>query len=178
MTLAATSPTITYIGDGSADTFPFPYPVFSKGDITVSVLNTNVTPNVSIPLTIGTDYNVTGLNAAGTPPSTAGIVTLVNNSQAWLSAGKLATGYSLVLERIVAVAQLTSVRNQGTYYPETIEDALDYLTMICQQLTSIAAAGGGSGGGSSGTVIIPDLLNGHTYQVVAENGVIGLIEVS
>lgn len=169
MTLAAADPTTSYPGTGAGNSFPFPFPVFQSGDIAVSILNTNVVPNITYQLTNGFDYTVTGLNPSATPASSQGLVTLVNHSQAWLTGANLATGFVITLKRVVSLTQLSSFRNQGSFYPETIEDALDYLMMVCQQLTYIASAQGGAVGGGN-AFIIADTSNGHTYQLVFTNG--------
>lgn len=178
MTLAATSPTVTYTGDGTTKVFPFTYPLFEQADITVQVVNTNVTPNVTSNLQLTQDFTLS-LNPTGADQFLGGTLTLVNNSQGWLSGGFLASGYQIVIMRIMALTQAASIRNQGSYYPETIEDALDYLMMVCQQINlnlgTIGSSSGGGGGGGSGTSLtLTDLVNGHTYRVVTQNGILGL----
>lgn len=160
LTLAAANPVVTYIGNGSANVFSFPFPVFSQGDIVVLV----VSASQSYLLAINTDYTISGLNS-GDPASVVGAVTLVSSGQAWLSGGKLATGYTIILQRVVSLAQLTSVRNQGDFYPEVIEDSLDYLMMAIQQI-------------QAGVYVINDLVNGHTYRLVMINGVLSQVQVS
>lgn len=166
MTLAAASPIVTYPGNGASNVFSFPFPTFEDTDIVVSVIQTTSSPNIITALTLGTDYSVSGLNAAGTPASSTGVVTLISAGQPWISGGFLASGYSLSLQRIVSVEQLTSIRNQGDYYPETIEDSLDYITMILQQLSDQIGTG-------TGALVVADLVDGQTYRIVTQNGVLG-----
>jgi hypothetical protein len=161
MTVAAVSPVTNYVGNGTVAAFPFPFPVWTPSQIQV-IVGGGVTPVV---LTLTTDYTVSGLNAAGTPFSTLGVVTLVNAGQTWLSGGNLATGFSLSISRVLTLQQLTSLRNQGDFYPETIEDALDYEMMVMQQL-------------NTGGVTLIDLFNGHTYQLVMINGVLSQVQIS
>lgn len=153
MTLANTPTVDSYVGTGSVNVYPFNFVAFQAADISVIVTSPAGT---NTDLFLGTDYTVSGLNPAGGPPS-SGQITLVDNSQEWLTSGFLITGWSLVITRDVAVVQNTSIRNQGDFYQETIEDALDYLTMICQQLqqeiTDISTGGGGGGGGGGTTNI-------------------------
>ena len=52
-----------------------------------------------------------------------------------LSGSPISSGTSLTMIRILAYQQLTDLINQGSYYPEVVEAALDYLTMLTQQLT-------------------------------------------
>lgn len=174
MTLAAESPTVTYIGDGSANAFSFPIPTYTQADLAVSVVNTGVDPQVTSDLVLGTDYTVSGLNAAGAPASAEAVVTLVNNSQAWLTAGNLSTGYDLVIQRIVAISQETSIRNQGDFYPEDFENSLDYLTMICQQLQDEINAIQAGSQVVQPSIILTDTADGHTYRMISTNGVFGL----
>lgn len=172
MTLAAASPIITYTGSSSANSFSFPYPTYAQNDLVVTVKNLSTL--VISTLILGTDYTVSGLNASGSPASSSGLVTLISASQAWLSGGNLATGYSLTIERVVSIAQLTSIRDQGDFYPETIEDSLDYLTMICQQLEELILIMNGAGTIQvNSSIVVPvgisatgvTLANGNTYLV-------------
>lgn len=132
MTLAAASPINSYVGNGGANTYAFTFPVFLNTQFSVTV--TGPTPLFTqYALALGTDYTVSGLNATGVPASTGNIV-LVNNGQSWLTGGNLTTGYTLTIQRIVAIAQNASIRNQGDFYQAYIENELDYLTMILQQI--------------------------------------------
>lgn len=161
MTLAAANPIVSYVGNNSTFIFPFPFPTYTQADLFVVVVGASQ----SYVLTLGTDYTVADLNLTGTPASVEGAIELVDHSQAWLSDGNLASGYSLIIQRIVSLAQLTSLRNQGDFYPETIEDALDYEMMAIQQI-------------QAGAYVIADLLNGHTYRLVMINGVLSQIQVT
>lgn len=179
MTLAAINVQNTYNGDGTAKTYPFTFPLFEVADVSIALVNTNVTPNVSYTLQLTQDFTVV-LNPTGADQYLGGTITLVNKSQIWLSGGFLKTGWTITISRIMALTQTTSIRNQGSYYPETIEDALDYLMMVCQQINAGlgtsggSSGGGGSGGGTSTSLIITDNADGHTYKVVSQNGVLGL----
>ena len=59
---------------------------------------------------------------------------LVSNTQVWIENGKLKPGFKLVIYRQTPIIQETDIRNQGEYFPESIEDQLDYLTMIAQEI--------------------------------------------
>src|SRR5260221_14642255 len=111
MTLSITTQRNDYTGNGSTSVYSFTFPVFNQGDLQLTVTDTN---GAQTTLTLGQDYTVSGLNPAGGPAST-GSITLVNNSQAWLTSGNLTTGYTLTLMREVSVVQATSLRNQGDY---------------------------------------------------------------
>ncbi len=71
-----------------------------------------------------TQYSISGIGNAN-----GGTVTYP------LSGSPIATGTSLTMIRILAYQQLTDLINQGGYYPDVVEAALDYLTMLTQQLT-------------------------------------------
>lgn len=45
----------------------------------------------------------------------------------------LPAGYKISIERSTPVTQEASIRNQGGFFPEIHEDALDKLTMLVQQ---------------------------------------------
>lgn len=94
-----------------------------------------------------------------------GSITLINNGQAWLTAGNLTSGYTIVITRIVPLIQNTSVRNQGDFYPETLEDAFDYLTMIAQQQ-------------ANGQLVLTDVVTGHTYLLIMAAGVLSQQELT
>lgn len=43
-------------------------------------------------------------------------------------------GSTLTLTRVLPILQGVTVSNQGNFYPQVIDAALDYLTMVCQQI--------------------------------------------
>lgn len=117
---------MSYTGNGAANNYSFTYKIFNQGDLLVTVRHP--TTGVETPLTITTDYTVT-IASNGT-----GSITLVNASQAWLTGGFLTTAWKIVIRRVVDITQETDIRNQGAFFPETHENAFDYMTMISQQL--------------------------------------------
>lgn len=159
LTLAAATPTVTYAGNDAVGSFSFPFPVFQQSDLEVIIVGAT-----KATLTLGTDYTVSGLSPGGSPALTTGVVTLIATGQPWLTGSNLATGYSLVIQRQMLVQQLTSLRNQGPYYPETIEDALDYITMLLQQQ-------------SVGSFILQDTVNGNFYQLIMVDGILSQVQV-
>ena len=117
-----------YIGNGTASVFPFYFKVFVATDM--EVIRLNLTTSTETTLALTTDYTVT-LNADqnATP---GGTITLV--------AGALPTGMNLVITSAVPNLQLTDLTNQGGFYPDVINDALDKLTIEVQQVTLVAQA--------------------------------------
>ena len=118
MTLSTSANTVRIAVTALGVPFPFPIPFFKNEHLVVSVLSGGA---LSV-LTLGSDYSVTGAgsDSGGTVSVTTGI----------------AVGDTLIIERKVPEVQQTDLRNQGEYLAETVEDALDYLTMISQQLSS------------------------------------------
>ncbi len=110
-----------YPGDGTQAVFPFAFKVFSNADMEVVRLETST--SIETTLTNITDYTVI-LNADQNS-SPGGSVTLV--------AGNLAAGFSLVLTSNVTALQGTDLTNQGGFYPDVINDALDKSTILLQQ---------------------------------------------
>lgn len=156
MTLGVATPTVTYLGNGSVNSYSFSYPVFIASHLTVTVIG----PSANYLLVLNTDYTVAGLSQNGSP-ALPGSITLINSGQAWLTGGNLTTGYTITIQRILPIAQNTSVRNQADFYPATLEDAYDYITMILQQLNSFQQ-----------NPIYTDIVTGFTYQIVFVNGVL------
>lgn len=119
MTIATTTSRVVAQGNGATTSFSYSYLIPSSDDLVVT--HTDASGN-STPLA-STQYSVSGLgNAAG------GTVTYP------LSGTPMATGESLTIQRVVPFKQLTKLTNQGGYYPEVVEDALDDVVMQTQQL--------------------------------------------
>jgi len=125
MSLSSTTSRISYTGNGAVSTYSYTFKVFSQSDLLVTVRDTS---DVETTLTIATDYTVTGVGDTG-----GGSVFLVNASQAWLTAGKLTTGYVLTIRRVPSLTQTTDIRNQGDFFPESHEDTFDQIVMQNQK---------------------------------------------
>lgn len=125
MSLSSATRRNDYTGNGSVSVYAYSFRIFSQDHLTVKVRST---ADVETTLTLTTDYTVSGVNLGA-----GGNVTLVNASQSWLAAGKLKSGWTISIIREVDLVQNTDIRNQGSFYPETHEDAFDYLTMADQQ---------------------------------------------
>lgn len=105
-----------YTGNGVTTSFPYTFRIFHKSDLVVQVvdLDENITE-----LVLDTDYTVTGAGGY-----TGGNVVL---------SSPLANGYQISISRELPVTQETDLRNQGKFFAEVHEDALDKLTMLIQQ---------------------------------------------
>ncbi|EPN6878478.1 hypothetical protein ACT2XX_005023, partial [Escherichia coli] len=108
-----------YTGNGVTTSFPYTFRVFKESDLAVQVVDLD--ENIAV-LALDTDYTVTG--AGG-----------YNGGNVILSKA-LANGYQISISRELPVTQETDLRNQGKFFAEVHEDALDKLTMLIQQVRS------------------------------------------
>lgn len=162
MVLAANVPVISYVGDGSASSFSFPYPIFNDTQIVVQAINTST--GVIETLVLNTDYTVLRLivNQTQATPVT---VQLTDLGQAWISGGNLATDWTLSIAYSVPFAQTFSFRNQGDFYRTSLENSLDYQMMCIQQLQV------------NGYVLI-DIITGDYYRLFMVNGVLSQMQIT
>lgn len=131
MALSSTTNRVSYTASGSQSVYAYPFKVFSSSHLLVTVRNTN---DVETTLALSTDYTVSGVGEAS-----GGNVTLVDSNQAWLdSDGDLIANYVITIRRVVPLTQATDIRNQGSYYPEDIEDQFDKCVMQIQQVDNKA----------------------------------------
>lgn len=121
MTISSTVRTAgPYTGTGSVNTYPFAFKVFQASDLLAQ--QTDTSGNITT-LVLTTNYSVT-LNADQNA-SPGGSIVLNSN---------LPSGYKLILSSQVPELQGTSITNNGGFYPQVVENALDYLTILTQQL--------------------------------------------
>lgn len=111
-----------FIGNDSAATFPFTFKVFQASE--VEVVRLEVATTLETVLLLTTDYTVSLNQDQDSNPG--GSITLV--------AGPLATGFNLVVTSDLQNLQHTDLTNQGGFYPEVINNALDRATIQIQQL--------------------------------------------
>lgn len=117
-----------YVGTSALHVYAYSFKIFTGAETDLLVTVRHPTTGVETTLTYLTDYTVSGAGSAS-----GGNVTLVNASQAWLTSGELTTSWHLTIRRVRPVTQVTDIRNQGDYFPETIEDQMDSEVMIDQQ---------------------------------------------
>lgn len=117
MTLTTTSARNEYTGAGSVGPYAYTFRIFAATDLLV--VTRNISSGAETTLAYVTDYSVTGVGEGA-----GGTITLTN---------ALESGNTMAITRVVPVVQDTDLRNQGTFYPQTYENALDYLTAIDQQ---------------------------------------------
>lgn len=109
-----------FVGSGAVVPYPFNFKVFQSTDVLVVRSNPDGSETT---LTMAAEYNVTLNTDQETAPG--GIVQLVTG---------LPTGYSVVITSAIPELQKVLLTNQGGFYPKVISDALDYLTILVQQL--------------------------------------------
>lgn len=109
-----------YTGNGSTTVFPFSFKVFQASDLVITQTNTS---GVDVVLTLTTDYTVS-LNA-NQDSNPGGSITCVSAP---------ASGYKITITSNVLQTQPVVLTNMGGFYPSVINDALDRLTIFCQQI--------------------------------------------
>lgn len=114
MTVPAVPNYATFAGNGTTGPFTFNFPFQLSTDLVAAVTDQygSITPAL-----------VASITGAGS--DTGGSISLT---------AALPVGSSLTVFRIMPLAQQTQLPNGGPYFAATIEAALDYLTMLCQQL--------------------------------------------
>lgn len=127
MTIQQQSNSITIAGTGITTLFSFPFVGDATSDIAVSSIGTNG----QITLLNPTSYSVS-LNA----PATNQLWGIGGQVIYPLSGPALPTGQSLIISRVLPFSQQITTQNQGNYYAQVTEQALDTLEMQIQQLAS------------------------------------------
>lgn len=112
-----------YIGVGSVSTYSYSFRIFQSSHVAITTLSS---AGVQVVLVLNTDYTVTGVGDA-----TGGSIVLTV---------PLPTGSLLTIQRVLPLTQTTVLRNQGSYFPESVEDALDRMVMIQQQMENLLDA--------------------------------------
>jgi hypothetical protein len=125
MTVSSTDSRKTYAGNGSTTSFATnPVVFFDDVDLTVYVVEDADETNVET-LVLDTDYTVSGGDGS------TGTVDLSGGSSPY---GAPASGYTLVIVRELDIVQEADFVNNDASDAEVAEDAIDRLTMICQEL--------------------------------------------
>lgn len=130
MTVSTTSNSITYSGNGSTTDFSFPFPGVAASDIQVFT-----TSNLGVVTQLLTTQYTVILNApvAPNPTGTGGSVHYP------LVGSPLPVGWSITISRVLPQTQPVSLANQSVLYQAVIEEMIDYVTMLCQDLTGASA---------------------------------------
>lgn len=122
MTVPTTTNTAIGTGNGVATVFPFTFGTLPAGNLVVTLFDLD---GNEIPQTIVTDYTVLGAGAED-----GGSVVFVVPPPA---------DYTVLIQRIIPETQPDDLKNQGSYYPRTVERMFDRVTMLIQQLSESIA---------------------------------------
>jgi hypothetical protein len=138
VTVATTSNKISYQGNGATTSFPFGF-AFPAGATLAQAANDLVVtfvpasgPSQIIAFGSGPSNYQLSINAPISPNPTAVGGTVIYNPLGT----PIPLGSSLVIQRVLPSQQNTSLQNQGTLWQQVIEQALDYLTMLEQQVAA------------------------------------------
>ena len=124
---STTRKTNALVGNGNTATYPFAFKVFTDADVVVKKLEVSTSIETTLTLGASNDYIVT-LNSDqnGNP---GGSITLRSGG----SDQNLASGFQIVITSALEPLQGTDLTNQGGFYPEVINDALDKAIILHQQ---------------------------------------------
>tara|TARA_R100001443_G_scaffold36699_1_gene50538 strand:+ start:82 stop:1809 length:1728 start_codon:yes stop_codon:yes gene_type:complete len=115
------------VGNGNTATYPFAFKVFTDADVVVKKLEASTSIETTLTLGTNNDYIVTlNTDQNGNPGGSITLKSGGNNQN-------LASGFSIVITSAVTPLQGTDLTNQGGFFPEVINDALDKATILHQQ---------------------------------------------
>lgn len=121
MTVSSTTNIIVYEGNGATTIFDYAFLIPTQDDAVITYTDADGTATVLST----TQYSITGLD-----DPTGGAVTFT-----W-QGSPAANGTFLSIQRVLPLVQETDLVNQDGFYPQVVEDALDYLTMLIQQINT------------------------------------------
>lgn len=124
MTISTEVQKVVAPGNGSATVFSFsPTPIFASSNLVVTLIDAVGAETVLVEGTGAGNYSV---NVAAYPGTGS-----INYPAS--GATRLQTGEKLVIERVLPLTQLVDLENQGGYFPDTLEEALDRNVAMIQQ---------------------------------------------
>lgn len=121
MTVAVSTRKNKHVGNNTTDTYAYSFRIDDEAELVVQeiVRATNVVST----LTLNSDYTVTGVAS-----DSGGTVVL--------TAGNLASANDLLIYAATDIEQVTSIRNQSTFYGRIHEAFFDRITRIVQELNT------------------------------------------
>lgn len=119
MTISTSASKVVALGNGATVIFTFNFLIPQSGEEQVIFTDANGVQT----LLNNTQYALIGFGQAN-----GGTVTYP------LSGSPIPTGTSLTIARVLPLVQGTTISNQGAFYPQVVEGALDYEMMVSQQL--------------------------------------------
>lgn len=121
---------MNYIGNGVTTMFSFPFVGVVAQDIQVIFTNSSGIETVLNPSQYTIMFN----------PLVPGNLWSIGGSVTYPIGGSpIAVGTELTINRVVPFAQTVSINNQGAFYPQAVEQALDLLELQIQQLGTDSA---------------------------------------
>lgn len=127
MTIANTSNSNLFLGNGATSVFSFTFVADSAQYVVVTYTDPSGNQTILTPSQYSLFINPAASDAIW---GVGGTVTYP------ISGTPIATGSSLTVERILPITQLTSIEDQGNFDPQVIESALDTQCMEIQQLSN------------------------------------------
>lgn len=127
MTIAATITAKQYTGNGVTTQFAFPNKIFAASDLVVTIIDNlgNQYPFVNFAnVTLGLTYTVQGVDVD------AGAIVVLS--------GPLTNLWTIDIRSLVPDLQSTSIKNQGSFFPELHEEAFDRATRMIQDLLRLS----------------------------------------
>ena len=124
---STTRKTNNLAGNGNTHTYPFAFKVFADSEIVVKKLEVSTSIETTLTLGVNNDYIVTlNEDQNGNP---GGSITLKSGGNNY----NLPSGFQVVITSAVQSLQGTDLTNQGGFFPEVINDALDKSAILHQQ---------------------------------------------
>lgn len=124
---STTRKTNNLAGNGNTHTYPFAFKVFADSEIVVKKLEVSTSTETTLTLGLNNDYIVTlNQDQNGNPGGSITLKSGGNNLN-------LPSGFQIVITSAVLSLQGTDLTNQGGFYPEVINDALDKSAILHQQ---------------------------------------------
>lgn len=163
MTVATTTYFVNALGNGATTVFNFNFIADSAATMEVFYVAADLSQTLLSPSQYTLYIN---------PPAVGQLWGVGGTVTYPLSGSPIASGTSLIIQRIVPYLQTVSISNQGAFYPQAVEQALDLLELQIQQLLA-GGTGGGTGGGLDTAAKIPFEFLGGVPPVT--NEVMGLI---
>ncbi len=128
MTVASSQSVQTALGNGATTVFSFPFIAVNANDIEVIYTD----PSGNQTLLQPSQYQIT-LN-----PLEPGQIWQIGGNVTYTLAGAapIPSGSALTIARVLPLLQNVSVSNQGNFYPQSVDQALDILCMEIQQIAT------------------------------------------
>ena len=124
MTITTTASQTVIEGNGVTTAFAFSFVAGLATNIAVTYTDPDGNSSILSP----SDYNLV-LN----PPASGQIWGVGGTVTYPLSGSPIPSDSTLTIQRLMPLTQTTTISNQGTFYPQVVEAALDRLTMLIQQ---------------------------------------------